>query len=475
MDELLAQARAAAERGEVDAAIALCTEAHGRRPERLEPITLALQILDRTDTGDRLVAWAELGLARAPGEVFYQAAMAYGRDLRGEWDVAAPYWRRAATLRGEPSAFAFQLGRSLMYAGDLGGAATVLERALGAGAPDPLKSDPERMLGEAKLKGADITGFKLYQARDVSDGGAFALPHIPTWRGEDLAGRTLLVSHHLGYGDQLMLAPLVAQLAERAARLVITCDVAVREVLAHSLPQARFGGMGRAALPNTPASPELTALVADVHPAFHASLLGACAPLTIDEVTRASTARLSAPPEAAARARLRLGNIRRRYPGRGLIGLAFDAVQHREPSMNPVVRAHAFRRSVPLALVAPLTEALAEHCHFVILHPDAHRARIGATPPNSSVLEGDLADFSQTAGVIQALDGVVAVDSSVANLAAKLGGPSWILLAWSADWRWGQGGARTPWFPTATLFRQPVPGDWASVMRVLAEALRLPR
>ncbi len=82
MDELLAQARAAAGRGEVDAAIALCEEAHHRWPEQLEPITVALQILDRTDTGDRLVFWAELGLARAPGEIFYQAAMAYGRDLR---------------------------------------------------------------------------------------------------------------------------------------------------------------------------------------------------------------------------------------------------------------------------------------------------------------------------------------------------------------------------------------------------------
>jgi hypothetical protein len=475
MDQLLAQARAAAERGEVEAAIALCEEARVRWPDRLEPITLALQILDRTDTGDRLVLWAELGLARAPGELFYQAAMAYGRDLRGECDLAAPYWRRAATLQGEPNAFAFQLGRSLMHAGDLGAAATVLERALGADPPAPLRADLERILGEARLKGADVAGFTLYQARDVTDGGAFVLPDVPTWRGEDLAGRTLLVSHHLGYGDQIMLAPLVAQLAARAARLVITCDVPVRDLLAHSLPRARFVGMARAALPNTPASPELKAVVAELRPDFHASLLGACAPLTIAEVTRASTVvRLTAPAEAAARARLSLEDVRRRYPGRRLIGLAFDAIQHREPQMNPVVRAHAFRRSVPSTLVGQLTQALAGQCHFVILHPDAHRARIGAMPPNSSVLEGDLTDFSRTAGVIQALDGVVAVDSSVANLAAKIGGPAWILLAWSADWRWGQGGATTPWLPTATLLRQPVPGDWPSVMRALAASLRAP-
>jgi hypothetical protein len=338
--------------------------------------------------------------------------------------------------------------------------------------PAALKPDLERILGEAMLKGADVSGFALYQARDVTDGGAFTLPDIPTWRGEDLAGRTLLVSHHLGYGDQMMLAPLVAQLADRGARLVMTCDVDVRDLIAHSLPRVHIVGMARAALPNTPASPELSALVAEARPDFHASLLGACAPLTIAEVARGSALKLSAPPHATDRAQVRLANIRRTHPGERLIGLAFDAIQHREPTMNPVVRAHAFRRSVPPALVAQLTEALAGRCHFVILHPDGHRARIGPMPPNSTVLEGDLADFSQTAGVIQALDGVVAVDSSVANLAGKLGGPAWILLAWSADWRWSRGGPTTPWFPTATLLRQPVPGDWGSVLRMLAETLR---
>jgi hypothetical protein len=472
MDQLLAQARAAAERGEIDAAIALCEAAWCDAPERLEPITLALQILDKTDTGDRIVAWSDRALALAPNAVFHLAAQAYGRELRGESDLAAPFWRRARALQGEPNAFAVQLGRSLLNTGDLAAAAGVLEDALAADPPAPLKADLQRTLGEARLRGADIAGFELYQARDVSDGGAYVLPDIPTWRGEDLAGRTLLVTHHLGYGDQLLLAPLVAQLADRGARLVITCDAHVQDVLAHSLPGARFVGMPRAALPHTPAPPALRALVQEVAPDAHASLLGACAPLNVDEVGRASTAvRLSAPPRSAERAQLKLANVRRLHPGRRLIGLAFDAVQHREPAMSPVVRAHAFRRSVPPALIAALTQALAEQCHFVILHPDAHRARIGPMPPNSTVLEGDLTDFSQTAGVIAALDGVVAVDSSVANLAGKLGGPAWILLAWAADWRWGQGGPTTPWFPTATLIRQPVPRDWPSVMRNLAEAL----
>jgi hypothetical protein len=71
----------------------------------------------------------------------------------------------------------------------------------------------------------------------------------------------------------------------------------------------------------------------------------------------------------------------------------------------------------------------------------------------------------------QTLDGVASVDGAVANLAGKLGGPAWVLPIWAAEWRWGPRGATTPWFPTVTVLRQLVPGDWASVMRMLAQVL----
>src|SRR5579864_4697849 len=125
MDEFLAQARAAAERGEVDAAIALCETAHQAAPQRLEPITLALQILDKTDTGERILAWSDRALARAPSEGFHLAAHAYGRELTGAFDIAAAYWRRARAVSGDPLAYALQLGRSLLHAGDLAAATEV--------------------------------------------------------------------------------------------------------------------------------------------------------------------------------------------------------------------------------------------------------------------------------------------------------------------------------------------------------------
>jgi hypothetical protein len=68
---------------------------------------------------------------------------------------------------------------------------------------------------------------------------------------------------------------------------------------------------------------------------------------------------------------------------------------------------------------------------------------------------------------------VVTVDTSLAHLAAAMGKPVWILLAYAPDWRWLLGRDTSPWYPTARLFRQTRPGDWAGVMQQVSEALYL--
>jgi hypothetical protein len=85
-----------------------------------------------------------------------------------------------------------------------------------------------------------------------------------------------------------------------------------------------------------------------------------------------------------------------------------------------------------------------------------------------------LTDFAQTAGLIANLDLVISVDTSVAHLAGAMGKRLWLMLSQPADWRWLQAGDDTPWYPSATLFRQKRAGDWPDVfgriLRALADA-----
>lgn len=80
-------------------------------------------------------------------------------------------------------------------------------------------------------------------------------------------------------------------------------------------------------------------------------------------------------------------------------------------------------------------------------------------------LDKELASFDDTASVIAALDLVITIDTAIAHLAGALGKPVWVLLKFGADWRWLRDREDSPWYPSARLFRQPVPGDWGDVIR----------
>jgi hypothetical protein len=49
----------------------------------------------------------------------------------------------------------------------------------------------------------------------------------------------------------------------------------------------------------------------------------------------------------------------------------------------------------------------------------------------------------------------------------------WILSRFDACWRWQRQQTNSLWYPSARLFFQPQPGDWASVLTALPEAIEV--
>ena len=84
----------------------------------------------------------------------------------------------------------------------------------------------------------------------------------------------------------------------------------------------------------------------------------------------------------------------------------------------------------------------------------------------------ELADFRDTAALVELMDVVISVDTAVAHLAGALAKPVWVLLPWSPDWRWLLGREDSPWYPTARLWRQSRAGDWAGVIERVRDAAR---
>jgi len=83
---------------------------------------------------------------------------------------------------------------------------------------------------------------------------------------------------------------------------------------------------------------------------------------------------------------------------------------------------------------------------------------------NISFFGNELKDFEDTAALIENVDLVVSVDTSVAHLAGTLGKKTFILLPFSSDWRWMLNTDDTPWYPSVKLFRQNATCDWDSVL-----------
>jgi Flp pilus assembly protein TadD len=130
------------------------------------------------------------------------------------------------------------------------------------------------------------------------------------------------------------------------------------------------------------------------------------------------------------------------------------------------------RSALPAAMLEPLLQwpGVEFHClqKEILAEDRAWLDRTGAVTTHEAVLH----DFADTAALIEAMNLVISVDTAVAHLAGAMAKPVWIMLPFNPDWRWLMHRDDSPWYPTARLFRQTKPGDWASVVRSVADSLR---
>jgi ADP-heptose:LPS heptosyltransferase len=82
-------------------------------------------------------------------------------------------------------------------------------------------------------------------------------------------------------------------------------------------------------------------------------------------------------------------------------------------------------------------------------------------------------DLDGLAALMTACDLVVTVSNTTAHLAGALGVPTWVLVPAGAGklWYWGQAGDSTPWYPSITIMRQAVQGQWQDVFSRVAARL----
>jgi hypothetical protein len=93
--------------------------------------------------------------------------------------------------------------------------------------------------------------------------------------------------------------------------------------------------------------------------------------------------------------------------------------------------------------------------------------------PQFRCMDETLADFADTAALIENLDMVVSIDTAAAHLAGALGKTVWIMLRHSGEWRWLLQRSDSPWYPSMRIFRQKARGDWVGLVREITRELQV--
>ena len=77
----------------------------------------------------------------------------------------------------------------------------------------------------------------------------------------------------------------------------------------------------------------------------------------------------------------------------------------------------------------------------------------------------EIEDFLDTMAILQHVDRLLTIDTSVAHLAGASDVPSSVILPYAPDWRWMLNRDDTPWYPSLRLYRQSEPYKWEDVIR----------
>jgi tetratricopeptide (TPR) repeat protein len=265
---------------------------------------------------------------------------------------------------------------------------------------------------------------------------------MPLWMGqEDLRGKSILLHCEQGLGDCLQFVRYASVLAGRGATVLIEAYKPLVEIFQTVQGVVEIIPHG-APLPTTD---------------YHCPLMSL--PLALDEVSISesiSTPYLSAPPAMIEAWRERLGS-----QGGVKIGLVCS---------GGLINKNDKNRSIPLEYIANVLPRGAE---YFLIQKDL-RGEDGLFLENRSDIKfvGDAIEtFLDTAAICMSMDLVISVDTSVAHLSGALHRPTWILLPFDPDWRWGLKTEQTPWYPSAKLYRQPARKDWAGALKRVSEDL----
>ena len=126
-------------------------------------------------------------------------------------------------------------------------------------------------------------------------------------------------------------------------------------------------------------------------------------------------------------------------------------------------------RSISLSRFQPI---LSENLSFYLIQKEVRKNDIDFFKQTKIFdLSSLINNYSDTVAIIDNLDLVITVDTSVAHLAASMNRKVFLLLPYCPDWRWLLDRSDSPWYESILIIRQKSVGCWNGVIDELAKQL----
>jgi tetratricopeptide (TPR) repeat protein len=303
-------------------------------------------------------------------------------------------------------------------------------------------------------------GWRLYEARWQLRGESVPklhadLPLLPVNQATD--NLDLLLVAEQGLGDCIQFVRYAAMFIEQGARVHLHVPKALVRLFA-SLQSHSIAVKSATALEDLPPRAD-----------FFLPMMSSPAHLGLGHPPKSTPfPYLSASPEKIATWKPRMSLA---HPRVGLVWYGGSAIQ-----MKGQETINQFRN---LGLWQ-LSNLLRLEVNFVGLQRDGIRdedrfgtllADIPTLSSRWQLLGPLLEAFDDTAAVIEELDLVISVDTSVAHLAAAMHKPVWILHRHGGCWRWMHKRQDSDWYPSVRIFCQKNPQNWNETIDEIREAL----
>lgn len=298
-------------------------------------------------------------------------------------------------------------------------------------------------------------GWEAHELRLAKEGQISVRFPFPEWDGSSLEGKTILIYAEQGLGDEIMFASCIPDLIARAGHCIIECAPRLASLFARSFPRATVVGGERMQVGWLIDMPAIDVQVA------MGSMMRFVRP-TIDSFPH-HHGYLRPDFAGAGRWRARLDQL-----GPGLkVGICWR---------SGLVAGERHRYYSELGEWGEIFAVAG--VHFVNLQYgdcaaelDDARARFGVRITDFEDL--DLREqIDESSALMAGLDLVISAATTVLQTAGALGVPTFALNSESRPWNALGRRDYLPWYPNSRLFHQPVQGDWATQLAIVAQSLK---